>query len=283
MYGGFREEDRGQRQRRPSTNQLSVDENTTLPRRSVEIMGSATSAHLPTAPASAVRADGDGLVTARQANGEHTIIEDSAKMAVDNVQFPRQAPLQATAQLEEVLGSISNTKGLDASQAAEVTSPPWRPFDDVPGIWLLKNGSVEPEVFEHSFEISKDFALKWNLPLLTDNGEQMPEKSVSRHLERNPSLFPMASWKLKCVPLEMVDPVRPSLENPATAEDLVQELIQFRSNWPTKGKLIIEVNPQHVLGKTFYAKHLVGQYLAFFGEHFINFGFKRTLLCHLLN
>jgi hypothetical protein len=132
--------------------------------------------------------------------------------------------------------------------------PPWKPFDGVPGIWLLVGGSAKPEVYEHSFEISKEVAFEWNISRVLVNGQSMTGTKF-----RNGQPPSRLSWKLKCVLAESVDVVRQRLEHLDSAENFVQELGRFQNHWPSGGKLIVEVNPTHVLGQTFYSRQLVSQ------------------------
>ncbi|KAF9446827.1 hypothetical protein P691DRAFT_672705 [Macrolepiota fuliginosa MF-IS2] len=178
---------------------------------------------------------------------------NSTKSAVDSTRTSVDVPALGSADQEAPnAGTVGSAVTLTDTQKAET---PWDPFNNIPGLWLLKDGSIEPDVLEQSLEVTRDIALKWDLPLLKDIEEPAPKEPGS-HLKLKQNFLPKASWKLKCVPIEHVDVVRQTLNNPTTAKDLLHELSRLQSRWPTEGKLIIEVNPDHVLGKTFYAKHL---------------------------
>jgi hypothetical protein len=137
---------------------------------------------------------------------------------------------------------------------------PWKPFSDVPGIWLLKQGLSGPDVFEETFEIAKEISEKWLFALLHVNMEKSSTMTSSLDSVQNQKArsSSMLSWRLKCVPTE-IGPVREILNNSGTAKNLLQELSQLQSQWPPKGKLIIELNSDHAIGKTIYAKDVVNQ------------------------
>jgi hypothetical protein len=230
------------------TRQTSIDQYTTL---SPVPTGVATSANrqLPHSPALS-HAAGDLIGGSQMDPEQHFSANDSRARASNNVKS--DPPLGSLANVEKagaILKPDIQTKGALAA---------WKPFDGVPGIWLLMNGSAKPEVSEHSFKISKEVALEWNLPRVLVDGE--PMAGTKFQVAQPPS---MISWKLKCVLAQSVDFVRQRLERSGTAEQLVQELGQFQNQWPSGGKLIIEVNPTQDCGQTFYSKELVSHMSTF--------------------
>lgn len=240
---------------------------------------------------------GDELVTGRQIRAKTRSFQTalptppaSATSTVDHIMELEQAAYTSDPRPKSVLGLVqASAKGplqqetlnvnaeLDRARThannpfeREKTLPPWQPLNNIPGIWLLNEGLGEADIFEHSFDVTKEMALKWHLPLL--KGDFV--KSVLSDKEPRSKFIrkslPTVSWKLKCVPLEAVNTVRHTLENPITASELVHQLVQLQSCWPSEGKLLIEVNPGQDIGKTFYAKHLVNKSYSLFYGHWLN-------------
>lgn len=217
---------------------------------------------LPTPPASATSTVDHNMELEQTAN-----ISDSAELALNGAQrdagsLPQGAKLGEALNVSVEPGAQSPSAHIHANDLPEKGEilPPWQPFNNIPGIWLLNEGSDGANVFEHSFQVTKEMALKWHLPLIGDFVNPRPEKAGSHFTLIRKSL-PAASWKLKCVSLEAMNAVRHTLEKPDTVGELVHELVRLQSCWPSEGKLLIEVNPGHDLGKTFYPKHLVNKIL----------------------
>lgn len=231
------------------TDRMSVDKHTTQTPSSAPA-SAMTFSHFrsPHAPALSP-AGGDSIKVRQTGQEQHTSANGSEDRAIRSAKSDSQTRNMASAE---------SAAAISKPDAKEVL-PPWRPFGGIPGIWLLMNGSAKPEVFEHSFEISKEVTSEWNLPRLSMNGESTTGSKF--RIAQAPSRL---SWKLKCVLAKSVDPVRQRLEELGTAETLIRELGQFQSHWPPGGRLIVEVNPTNVSGQTFYAKQLVSYYIDFF-------------------
>ncbi|EKM78845.1 hypothetical protein AGABI1DRAFT_59988, partial [Agaricus bisporus var. burnettii JB137-S8] len=227
-----------------STDRMSVDRRTTQTPSSAPA-SAMTLSHFrsPHAPALSP-AGGDSIKVRQTGQEQHPSANGSEDRVISSAKSDSQTRNMGSA---ESAGAI-----LKPDVRTKEVLPPWRPFGGIPGIWLLMNGSAKPEVFEHSFEISKEVASEWNLPRLSINGE--PTTGSKFRIAQAPSRL---SWKLKCVLAESVDSMRQRLEEPGTAENLIRELGQFQSHWPPGGRLIVEVNPTKVSGQTFYAKQLV--------------------------
>jgi hypothetical protein len=189
-------------------------------------------------------------------------IDASSKLRVDTAHYqlsPRSSTVDEKASVGAIVdlpGASPRTDGMgDVQVAREGDSPTWKAFNDIPGIWLLKQGSSEPDVVEESFEVTKEICKKWQIPL-ADEESFVPHQSETL-LELLQASSPKLSWQLKCIPIHLADPVQQFSDNTKTSRELVRVLSQLQSQWPPAGKLIIELNPDHNLGETLYATHLV--------------------------
>ncbi|KAJ3567477.1 hypothetical protein NP233_g6344 [Leucocoprinus birnbaumii] len=149
--------------------------------------------------------------------------------------------------------------------AEEQEDCPWNSFNDIPGLWIFKQGSSEPDVFEESFEVPleiiqkrqhkllKTIARKKSVPIATSTSTAMQETVPA---ERDTIEPPKVSWKLKCISTEHVDQLQETLSKTTTPKQLLQELAGMQNQWPTNGQLIIEINPVDDKGRNIYAYNL---------------------------
>ena len=156
---------------------------------------------------------------------------------------------------------------LDISADAETRTSPqveggkdhlWKTFNDIPGIWLFKQGSSEPDVLEETFE-PKEIVQKWQSKLLQENSIPISTNFTKALFEHKSTPSPRLSWNLLCVTTDSADILKETLNKIATAEELLQVLSSIQSQWPTNGQLIIEINPDHDTGRVLYGNDLVNQ------------------------
>lgn len=260
-YSGTWEDDRGRQCSRLSAGQTGAPTQTpagaTVPPRV-----------LLTPPASAASINDRTPIKSQRTEGEQSAnMGDSTTSAMVGTRVSAGTHAQSSAEQGEVPDAevLESAPIPDAEKGGTPLS--WKPFNDIPGIWFLKEGSSEPDVFECTITVTREIALKWGLPLLEGTEDSITESQGSHPMFKRKSL-PQVSWKLKCVSTEHWDAVQHTLVNPVSAKELVHELSRFESRWPAGGKLIIEVNPGHGIGKTFYAKHLVNAFtISFSPEH----------------
>ncbi|KAL9714024.1 hypothetical protein Ac2012v2_002331 [Leucoagaricus gongylophorus] len=131
----------------------------------------------------------------------------------------------------------------------------WKTFNDIPGIWLFKQGSSEPDVLEETFE-PKEIVQKWQSKLLQENSIPISTNFTKALFEHKSTPSPRLSWNLLCVTTDSVDILKETLNKVATAEELLQVLSSIQSQWPTNGQLIIEINPDHDTGRVLYGNDL---------------------------
>ncbi|KXN84767.1 hypothetical protein AN958_12194 [Leucoagaricus sp. SymC.cos] len=232
---------------------LSEDKNTesTAPRSPSKD----TSSKLLTPPASAACIT-DCASTPRQID-----IDKTSPLVSDSAQIEASAQSAIDERASDVVVDIIPDLGQKENTQASKTSQSWKPFNEIPGIWLLQRGSNRPDVLEEMFEVSEEAFQKWHLSLSADKEKSaltsttLP-KSPKSLGEADQNSSSMISWKLKCVPIEFMDPIRETLNNCDNAQVLLKELSQLRCQWPPGGKLIIEINPDHVIGTALYAYHL---------------------------
>lgn len=135
----------------------------------------------------------------------------------------------------------------------------WKSFGDIPGIWLFKQGSSEPDVLEETFEITKEILQMWQSKSLEDHmGDSVPPSAnfTEALFERKSSLPPKLSWNLLCVATDSVDFLQETLGRTATAKELLETLSSMQGQWPTNGQLIIEINPDHDIGGVIYGQDM---------------------------
>ena len=134
----------------------------------------------------------------------------------------------------------------------------WETFNDIPGIWLFKQGSSEPDVLEETFE-PKEIVQKWQSKLLQENSIPISTNFTKALSEHKSTPSPRLSWNLLCVTTDSVDILKETLNKIATAEELLQVLSSIQSQWPTNAQSIIEINPDHDTGRVLYGNDLVNQ------------------------
>ena len=143
----------------------------------------------------------------------------------------------------------------------------WKPFGDIPGIWIFKQGSSEPDVLEEIFEIPKEILQKWQSKSLKQNmGDSVPPSAnfTEALFERKSTSPPKLSWNLLCVATDSVDFLQETLSRTATAKELLETLSSMQGQWPTSGQLIIEINPDHDIEGVFYGHDMVNQIIDWF-------------------
>lgn len=134
----------------------------------------------------------------------------------------------------------------------------WETFNDIPGIWLFKQGSSEPDVLEETFE-PKEIVQKWQSKLLQENSIPISTNFTKALSEHKSTPSPRLSWNLLCVTTDSADILKETLNKIATAEELLQVLSSIQSQWPTNAQSIIEINPDHDTGRVLYGNDLVNQ------------------------
>ncbi|KAF5359525.1 hypothetical protein D9756_003491 [Leucocoprinus leucothites] len=244
-----------------STGNRTVDDEATLPQAPGNISSPSSTLLVPSAPTASAT---DCSTSQREKVPENTPIPDETsrlnlensrpKMSVDIA--AREKEVSVDVDMEPSPMSID----VEVQAGAQTKEYPWKPFDDIPGIWLFRQGSSEPDVLEETFEVTKELFQKWQLESPQANVKasvSTPTSSSSGDLsEPENTLSPKLSWKLKCVPTESIDPLREKLNNSRTAKELLQELSSLQSHWPKAGQLIIELNPDHATGRNLYAYNL---------------------------
>jgi len=152
-----------------------------------------------------------------------------------------------------------------SAQVKEGKDHHWKPFSDIPGIWLFKQGSSGPDVLEETFEIPKEIVQKWRSKSLEENmGDSVPPSTsfTEALFERKSTSPPTLSWNLLCVATDSVDALQETLSKSATAKELLQTLSSIQGQWPTNGQLIVEINPDRDIGGVFYGNDLVNQIIS---------------------
>ena len=177
------------------------------------------------------------------------------------------ADTHVTFEEEDDMDTSSDTEIHISAHVQEGKNHHWKPFGDIPGIWIFKQGSSEPDVLEEIFEIPKEILQKWQSKSL----KQIMEDSVPPSANFTEALFerkstspPKLSWNLLCVATDSVDFLQETLSRTATAKELLETLSSMQGQWPTSGQLIIEINPDHDIEGVFYGHDMVNQIIDWF-------------------
>ena len=211
----------------------------------------------------------DHGVRSRKTSPQDANLDISSKLASGVVQSSADTHItsEEEGEIDTDMDTSSDTETHISAQVKEGKNHHWRPFSDIPGIWLFKQGSSEPDVLEETFEIPKEILQKWQSKLLEDNMGDFVSPSANfmeAPFERKSTSPSMLSWNLLCVATDSVDFLQETLSRTATPKEVLKTLSSMQGQWPTSGQLIIEINPDHDIGGVFYGFDLVNQIIYWF-------------------
>ncbi|KAF8150021.1 hypothetical protein B0H34DRAFT_666460 [Crassisporium funariophilum] len=101
---------------------------------------------------------------------------------------------------------------------------------------------------ECSFEIDQETASRWNFPPSSNH----PSEAATKAQELKTNLH----LQICCLPRIVVDSMMEEMTSGATIQDLAMATSQIENHWPTTGHLIIKVNPQSKIARTWLPHEL---------------------------
>jgi len=245
-----------------STGENIVDGRASLPRVPGEFSSQSSVCLLPSEQMTSLAGHG---VRSRETSPQDVNMDNSSKSTSGVAQS--SADTHITFEEEDDMDICSDAEIHISAHVQEGKNHHWKPFGDIPGIWIFKQGSSEPDVLEEIFEIPKEILQKWQSKSL----KQIMEDSVPPSANFTEALFerkstspPKLSWNLLCVATDSVDFLQETLSRTATAKELLETLSSMQGQWPTSGQLIIEINPDHDIEGVFYGHDMVNQIIDWF-------------------
>jgi hypothetical protein len=96
------------------------------------------------------------------------------------------------------------------------------------------------DILEAAFDVSLDTAVQWRLHSTDEAG----------------AFEPKVSLRLLCLPTSLVASTYQTIDLPATPADIANAMWSIETQWPSRGKLVVEVNSRRKWGRSLFGRDL---------------------------